>query len=71
MGYSRRFVLAVSLCLAAQVQAGDDRFDAARRQMLAEIQERAGDEAKAERYLTKPVRRDARLGKRFLHLLWR
>ena len=39
MGHSLKFILAVSLCLAAQVQAGDDRFDAARRQMLAEIQE--------------------------------
>ena len=39
MGHPLIFVLAVSLCLAMQVQAGDDRFDAARRQMLAEIQE--------------------------------
>ncbi len=38
MGHCLRFVLAVCLCLATQTQAGDDRFDAARRQMLAEIQ---------------------------------
>ncbi len=43
MGYSREFVLAVCLFLAAQVQAGGDRFDAARRQMLAEIQDTAAD----------------------------
>ena len=39
MVHSLKFVLAISLCLPAQVQAGDDRFDAARRQMLAEIRE--------------------------------
>ena len=39
MGHALKFVLAFSLCLAAQVQAVDVRFDAARRQMLAEIQE--------------------------------
>jgi hypothetical protein len=43
MGHSLKFILAVSLCLAAQVQADDDRFDAARRQMLAEIQETVVD----------------------------
>ncbi|GMQ75805.1 MAG: protein-L-isoaspartate(D-aspartate) O-methyltransferase [Gammaproteobacteria bacterium] len=43
MGHSRKFVLAVCLFLAAQVQAGNDRFDAARRQMLAEIQDTVTD----------------------------
>ena len=43
MGHCLRFVLAVCLCLATQTQAGDDRFDAARRQMLAEIQETVVD----------------------------
>jgi len=47
MGNSRKFVLAVSLFLAAQVQAGNDRFDAARRQMLAEIQETVTDTGRA------------------------
>ncbi len=47
MGYSRKLVLAVSLLLAAQVQAGGDRFDVARRQMLAEIQDTVTDTGRA------------------------
>jgi protein-L-isoaspartate(D-aspartate) O-methyltransferase len=47
MGHSLKFVLAVSLCLAAQAQAGDHRFDAARRQMLAEIGETVADTGRA------------------------
>jgi protein-L-isoaspartate(D-aspartate) O-methyltransferase len=38
MGHSLKFLLSVCLCLAVEVQAGDDGFAAARRQMLAEIQ---------------------------------
>jgi protein-L-isoaspartate(D-aspartate) O-methyltransferase len=47
MGHSRKFVLAVCLFLAAQVQAGEHRFDAARRQMLAEIQDTVTDTGRA------------------------
>ncbi len=47
MRQSRKFVFAVCLCLAAQAQAGDDRFDVARRQMLAEIQETVNDTSRA------------------------
>jgi protein-L-isoaspartate(D-aspartate) O-methyltransferase len=47
MGHSLKFVLAISLCLAAQAQAGDHRFDAARRQMLAEIRETVADTGRA------------------------
>ena len=47
MGHSVKFVFAVSLCLAAHVQASEDRFDAARRQMLAEIQETVLDTVRA------------------------
>ncbi len=37
MGHSLKFVFVVALCLAAHAQADEGRFDAARRQMLAEI----------------------------------
>ncbi len=47
MGHSLKFVLAVSLCLSVQVQAADDRFGVARRQMLAEIQETVIDTGRA------------------------
>jgi protein-L-isoaspartate(D-aspartate) O-methyltransferase len=43
MGHSLKFVLSVCLCLAVEVQAGDDRFAVARRQMLAEIRETVTD----------------------------
>ncbi len=47
MGHSLKFVFAVSLCLAAHVQASEHRFDAARRQMLAEIQATVIDTGRA------------------------
>ncbi len=47
MGHSLKFVFAVSLCLAMQAQAGDDRFAAAHRRMLVEIQETVTDTRQA------------------------
>ena len=43
MARSLKFALAVSLCLATQVLGSEDRFAAARRQMLAEIQQTVTD----------------------------
>lgn len=38
MGYARKFVALILLCLAIQARAGDDPFAKARQKMLAEIQ---------------------------------